>query len=101
MNVSALLDLELPTIIMLVVAAAAVVSVVVVVVGLVSRGKRGKRIEVVLNKRRGELSKQQLANLASKPSTLRQAKQASSNWPTWPANHQPCGKPSKRPMWSC
>ncbi len=75
MNVSALLDLELPTIIMLVVAAAAVVSVVVVVVGLVSRGKRGKRIEVVLNKRRGELSKQQLANLASKPSTLRQAKQ--------------------------
>ena len=75
MNISALLDLELPTIIMLVVAAAAFVSVVAVGIGFVGRGKRGKRIEVVLNKRRGELSKQQLENLASKPSTLRQAKQ--------------------------
>ena len=69
------MDLELPTIIMLVVAAAAVVSVVVVGIGFIGRGKRGKRIEMVLNKRRGELSKQQMANLAAKPSTLRQAKQ--------------------------
>jgi tight adherence protein C len=75
MNISALLDLELPTIIMLVVAAAAVVSVIAVGLNFVGRGKRGKRIEMVLNKRRGELSKQQLENLASKPSTLRQAKQ--------------------------
>ena len=75
MNISALLDLELPTIIMLVIAAAAVVSIVVVAVELVGREKRGKRIKVLLKKRCGELSRQQLANLAAKPSSLRQDKQ--------------------------
>ena len=75
MNISVLMDIKLPTIIMLVVATAAVVSVVVVGINLLGRGKRGKRIEMVLNKRRGELSRQQLESLSNKPSTLRQAKQ--------------------------
>lgn len=67
------MDFDLPKIIMWVLMGGAAVSVVVFIFTLFKGGKRSKRINMVLNKQRGELSRQQLEGL-NKQSAARQLK---------------------------
>lgn len=70
---AAIARMDLPTIIMIVLIGGAVISVVIYAINMMGGGKKSKRIDIVLNRRRGELAQQQTEDM-NKPSAIRQNK---------------------------